>query len=169
MFGCRVQRSDGGLFEAPSALSLSPHLTGQQGEKVKQFVRLPVTPSSHPHTLTLLRHKLPSTHPSWSRVKSTVKLHLPDLLSLLDTLRDPSMQASVLKHVLSLSEYFVCFPRLLKPLNRVLVEAWSREGGGGRGGGERGVQVLAFLCLRRTILLQPHPALHGVLKVRGCG
>ncbi len=104
---------------------------------------------------------LPSSQEAWRKVRRTVKLYLTDLLFLAETLQDLDMQKAVLKQFHSMASYFVCLPKLLKPLNKCLVEKWST--------GENSVQVLAFLAMRRTVLLQPHPALHTLLKVSSCG
>ena len=101
---------------------------------------------------------LPSSLASWSRVRATVRQYLCDLLALVGHLQDTAMQCSVLKQLQTLSLYAVCFPKVVKKLNKVLVGKWST--------GESHVQVLAFLCLRRLVLHQPHPALHLLLKVR---
>ncbi len=67
------------------------------------------------------------------------------------------MQCLVLKQVQTMLIYYLCFPKILKRLNKCLVEKWSA--------GENHVQVLAFLALRKLVLFQPHPSLHTLLKV----
>ena len=93
----------------------------------------------------------------WSKVKTTMKVYLADMLRLLEVLKEPSMCCALLKHMQSLVEYYMCFPKLTKRLRKVLVTCWSE--------GESHVQVMAFVVLRRITMLQPHPALHHLLKV----
>ena len=114
----------------------------------------PRSTTSHPKTT------LPSTVKGWSRVKTTVKVYLCDLLLLLERLKEPTMLCSLLKHIQVMADYYLCYPKLTKRLCKVLVKLWSE--------GESHVQVMAFMVLRRITLLQPHPALHHLLKVRPC-
>ena len=86
-----------------------------------------------------------------------MKQYLSDLLTLSQTLQDPAMQCAVLKQIQTMATYFACFPKLVKALNKCLIEKWAC--------GECRVQVLAFLSLRKLVLLQSHPALHALLKV----
>lgn len=102
----------------------------------------------------------PSAVKGWSKVKTTVKMHLSDLLRLLEGLKDASMLCALLKHIQAMAEYYVCYPKLAKRLRKVLVKCWAE--------GENHVQVMAFMVLRRITLLQPHPALHHLLKVWSC-
>lgn len=67
------------------------------------------------------------------------------------------MLCALLKHIQTMAEYCICCPKLAKRLRRMLVKSWSE--------GESHVQVMAFMVLRRITLLQPHPALHQLLKV----
>ena len=122
---------------------------------------------SVPHSLSLLlprppatsrgRTPPPSTLKGWSKVKTTIKVYLSDLVRLLDSLKDASMRCALLKHIQSLSDYYLCFPKLVRQLQKLLVRCWSE--------GESHVQVMAFIVLRRLTMLQPHPALHHLLKV----
>ena len=102
--------------------------------------------------------RLPSSQEAWGRVKRTVKQYLFDIVRLAETLQDVDMQSAVLKHVHSMAIFFVCFPKLLKVLNKCLIEKWSTA--------DSHVQVLAFLAMRRLVLFQSHPALHVLLKVQ---
>ena len=101
---------------------------------------------------------LPSSQRAWRRVRGTVRQYLGDLLDLIGRLQSSAMQCSVLKQLQSVASYCVCFPKLLKKWTGQLVECWYA--------GDSHTQVTAFLCLRRLVLLQPHPALHLLLKVR---
>lgn len=127
---------------------------------VSCFQQVPSCLEHHiPHTSSGMSGKvcLPTSQDAWTRVRRTVKQYLFDLLSLVETLQDTDMQSAVLKQISSMAAYFVCFPKLLKRLNRCLVEKWAT--------GENHLQVLAFLALRRVLLFQSHPALHTLLKV----
>ncbi len=99
----------------------------------------------------------PSAIKGWNKVKTTVKMYLGDLLRLLEGLKDASMLCALLKHIQAMVEYYICYPKLAKRLRKVLVKCWSE--------GDSHVQVMAFMVLRRITLLQPHPALHHLLKV----
>lgn len=101
---------------------------------------------------------LPSCQKSWGRVRRTVKQYLFDVVQLAETLQDVDMQSAVLKHIHAIAIFFVCFPKLLKVLNKCLIEKWSTA--------DSHVQVLAFLAMRRLVLCQSHPALHVLLKVQ---
>ena len=101
---------------------------------------------------------LPSVQPAWTKVRRTVKQYLYDLLSLAETLQDIDMQRAVLKQVHIMAPFYVCLPKILKLLNKCLIEKWSTA--------DSHIQVLAFLALRRIVLHQAHPALHVLLKVR---
>lgn len=101
---------------------------------------------------------LPSSQRPWTRVRRTVKQYLFDLIQLTETLQDKDMQQTVLKQVHAMAIFFVCFPKILKVINKCLIEKWSAA--------DSHVQVLAFLAMRRLVLLQPHPALHVLLKVQ---
>lgn len=125
------------------------------------FQQVPTCLHHHfPHTSsssTPTKPRLPSSQTSWSKIRRTVKQYLFDLLSLAGALQDADMQHAVLKQVHSMAAYFASLPKLLKPLNKYLLEKWSN--------GEGRVQVLAFLALRKVLLYQAHPALHTLLKV----
>lgn len=110
-----------------------------------------------PQTSAPAKPCLPSSQGSWSRVRRTVKQYLFDLVRLAETLQNTEMQRAVLKHIYTMAIFFVCFPKLLKVLNKCLIEKWSTA--------DSHVQVLAFLALRRIVLFQSHPALHVLLKV----
>lgn len=132
---------------------------------VSCFQHVPTCLQYHfPHTSTssslapLTKLCLPSSQEAWSKVRRTLKQYLSDLLSLADTLQDEDMQHAVLKQIHSMAEYFASLPKLVKPLNRCLVEKWSTS--------KSHVQILAFLALRKVVLFQSHPALHTLLKVR---
>lgn len=114
--------------------------------------RFPQTGSS-----TSSKPSLPSSQPAWTKVRRTVKQYLHDLLSLAETLQDVDMQRAVLKQVHIMAPFYVCLPKILKILNKCLIEKWSTA--------HSHVQVLAFLALRRIVLYQAHPALHVLLKV----
>ena len=100
---------------------------------------------------------LPSSQKSWKKVRRTLKQYLLDLLLLTETLQDKDMQRAILKQVHAMAPYFLCFPKVLKSLNKCLITKWSTA--------DSHVQVLAFLAMRRVVLFQPHPALHNLLKV----
>lgn len=112
------------------------------------------------------RPSLPSTHRAWPMVKKTLKLYLPTVTKLLQSLHESSMQRAILRHIHTLAPYFACFPKTERSLKTTLVTLWST--------GEEHVQVLAFLTIRALTLLHPHPALHLTLKklylsfVRNC-
>lgn len=126
---------------------------------VSCLAHVPGCLNHHLPPTTCAKPRPPSSHASWHRVKRTVKQYLSDLLSLLHGLQDSTMQCAVLKQVQTLSAYWICFPKLVKTLNKTLVERWTS--------GESHVQVLAFLSLRKLVILRPHPALHELLKVWG--
>ena len=67
------------------------------------------------------------------------------------------MLGALLRHVQALLRHFAGFPKVLRELTRQLVVCWSQ--------GEEHVRVLAFLTLRRIVLLRPHPTLGKVFKV----
>ena len=119
--------------------ALQHHLPPAEGAKGK-----------HPH--------LPSSQRAWRRVRGTVRQYLEDLLVLIGRLQSSSMQCCVLDQLQAMARYCVCFSKLLKKLVLQLVECWS--------GRDNHTQVKAFLGLRSLVLLQPHPALHLLLKVR---
>ena len=124
------------------------------------FQHVPHTLHHHLPMTTPLRGKgvcLPSSKGSWRRVRAMVRQYLCDLLDLVRHLQDTAMQCSVLKQIHAMGLYSVCFPKLLKKMNKVLVSKWCAGGSH--------VQVLAFLCLRKLVLYQPHPAMHLLLKV----
>lgn len=99
----------------------------------------------------------PSAQNGWGKVKSIVRTYLLDLIVLLENLKDQSMQCALLKHIRSLTDYYLCFPKICKRLVKMLVVCWSE--------GDSHTRVMAFVVLRHVTLNQPHPALHRLLKV----
>ena len=118
---------------------------------LSQHLARPLVVGSHGHT------PLPSSLKGWSKVRTSIKVYLSDLLQLLETLKESSMRCAILKHIQCMEDYFLCYPKLAKRLVIVLVSCWSEA--------ESHVQVMAFVVLRRITILQPHPALHHLLKV----
>ena len=70
------------------------------------------------------------------------------------------MLGALLRHAQALLCHFAVFPKVLRELTQQLIVCWSQ--------GEEHVRVLAFLTLRRIILLRPHPTLSKVVKVTTC-
>ena len=67
------------------------------------------------------------------------------------------MLCALLRHVQALLRHFAVLPKVLRELTRQLIVCWSQ--------GEEHVRVLAFLTLRRIVLLRTHPTLGKVVKV----
>ncbi|XP_066911565.1 nucleolar complex protein 2 homolog [Clytia hemisphaerica] len=91
---------------------------------------------------------LPSTSKNWGKIKVTIKQYMMDLLQLLRQMSESSMLAIILRHCQLLAPYFCCFPKILKMLIKRLIRMWS--------GGEEHVRVLAFMCVRKSLTLQPN-------------
>ena len=56
-----------------------------------------------------------------------------------------------------MAPYIVCFPKTQKFYNNILVAKWES--------GHSQVQVLAFLLMRRIVLLRPQPTLNELFQV----
>ena len=118
------------------------------------------------HVDSCITHYVPvgktslSSHPNWRRVKPILKCFLSDLLLLLQTLRDPSMQDVILRQILSFVQHYVCFPKLNKQLHKLLVEIWSTGNGH--------AQVLAFVAMKRAVRTDLKQLLPETIKVGSC-
>lgn len=110
------------------------------------------------HYLTSSSSSQPlSSHPNWHKLKRTLKPYFSDVLVLLQTLKEPSMQLVMVQHIHCFIPHFACFPKLTAQLHKLLVTCWSS--------GEAQVQVVAFMALRRMVQLNPQHMLSLTLKV----
>lgn len=99
---------------------------------------------------------LPSFHSNWSKVKTSVKHYLTDILQLLRTLAEPSMLCVILRHAQQLIPYYACYPKIAKAFIKRSVRMWSR--------GEEHVRVLAFLGIRNVATMMPSSLLEFSVK-----
>ncbi|XP_014665889.1 PREDICTED: nucleolar complex protein 2 homolog [Priapulus caudatus] len=84
---------------------------------------------------------LPSSSKKWPKLKIGMKHYLTDLMQLFSQMSEPAVLHVVLKHVLIVLPFYICFPKTCKLLLKKLIRLWSTA--------EESVRVLSFLCLAR--------------------
>ncbi|CAH1240335.1 NOC2L [Branchiostoma lanceolatum] len=99
---------------------------------------------------------MPSSHKKWNRMKLDIKTYLSDVIQLSQVLSEASVVSTLLRHVLQLVHYYICFPKLCRVLLKRLISLWSE--------GEESVQVIAFFCVYRITKLTQAKFLEWILK-----
>ncbi|XP_041063237.1 nucleolar complex protein 2 homolog [Carcharodon carcharias] len=99
---------------------------------------------------------LPSSSPRWAKVRQDISAYLTGLVRLLSSLTEASVVSAVLRHVLQLIAYYLCFPKHCRLLLKQAVNQWST--------GEETVRVLAFLILNKICRHKQDVYLNHMLK-----
>ncbi|XP_078696761.1 nucleolar complex protein 2 homolog [Branchiostoma floridae x Branchiostoma belcheri] len=99
---------------------------------------------------------MPSSHKKWNKMKLDIKTYLSDVIQLSQVLSEASVVSTLLRHVLQLVHYYICFPKLCRVLLKRLISLWSE--------GEESVQVIAFFCVYRITKLTQAKFLEWILK-----
>ncbi|XP_067873148.1 nucleolar complex protein 2 homolog [Heterodontus francisci] len=99
---------------------------------------------------------LPSNSPRWSKIRQDISVYLTGLVQLLSSLTEVSVVSAVLRHVLHLVSYYLCFPKHCRLLLKQTINQWST--------GEETVRVLAFLILNKICRHKRDVYLNLVLK-----
>ncbi|XP_035696505.1 nucleolar complex protein 2 homolog [Branchiostoma floridae] len=99
---------------------------------------------------------MPSSHKKWNKMKLDIKTYLSDVIKLSQVLSEASVVSTLLRHVLQLVHYYICFPKLCRVLLKRLISLWSE--------GEESVQVIAFFCVYRITKLTQAKFLEWILK-----
>lgn len=88
-----------------------------------------------------------STGSNWKKLKAPVKSYLADMLSLVSNISEPEILNAILRHVRMMINFFMCFPKMLKDLIKILINIWSEY--------DEKSRVIAFVCLHK-IVSNPH-------------
>lgn len=88
-----------------------------------------------------------SSGTNWKKLKSPVKSYLADMLSLASNINEPDILNAILRHLRLLINFYMCFPKMLKDLIKLLITVWSEH--------DEKSRVIAFVCLHR-IVSNPH-------------
>uniref|UniRef100_UPI00398F6FB7 nucleolar complex protein 2 homolog n=1 Tax=Pristiophorus japonicus TaxID=55135 RepID=UPI00398F6FB7 len=99
---------------------------------------------------------LPSSSLRWPKVRQDIGAYLTGLVQLLSSLTEASVIRAVLRHVLQLVSYYLCFPKHCRLLLKQAINQWST--------GEETVRVLAFLILNKICRHKQDVYLNLVLK-----
>ncbi|XP_072333827.1 nucleolar complex protein 2 homolog [Scyliorhinus torazame] len=99
---------------------------------------------------------LPSSSHRWPKVRPDINTYLAGLVQLLSGLTETSVVSAVLRHVLHLIPYYLCFPKHSRLLLKQAINQWST--------GEETVRVLAFLILNKICRHKQDVYLNLVLK-----
>ncbi|XP_038677909.1 nucleolar complex protein 2 homolog isoform X2 [Scyliorhinus canicula] len=99
---------------------------------------------------------LPSSSHRWPKVRPDINTYLTGLVQLLAGLTETSVVSAVLRHVLHLIPYYLCFPKHSRLLLKQAINQWST--------GEETVRVLAFLILNKICRHKQDVYLNLVLK-----
>ncbi|XP_067826411.1 nucleolar complex protein 2 homolog [Heptranchias perlo] len=99
---------------------------------------------------------LPSSSPRWPKIRQDMSVYLTGLVQLLSSLTEASVVSAVLRHVLHLVPYYLCFPKHCRLLLKQAINQWST--------GEETVRVLAFLILNKICRHKQDVYLNLVLK-----
>jgi hypothetical protein len=63
--------------------------------------------------------KLPNEGSNWRKLKVPIKTYLGDMLKLISNINDADILNALLRHMRLLINFFLCFPKLLRPLIKV--------------------------------------------------
>jgi nucleolar complex protein 2 len=99
---------------------------------------------------------LPSTSKAWKKLKVPIKVYLQSVTQLLSQLTDPEAERFVLHYVKALCPYLACFPKLNRAHLKKMLHIWSHSA--------PDVRVAAFMVIRQTAIVTPHPFIETVLK-----
>eukprot|EP00041_Stephanoeca_diplocostata_P019761 m.429838 g.429838 ORF g.429838 m.429838 type:complete len:825 (+) comp21389_c0_seq2:105-2579(+) len=101
-------------------------------------------------------HPLPSSSGNYKKLKGAIKMFLENVLHLLDKVTQPDTDVFVLQQTNRLCQYFASFPKLNRLLLKTMLKRWSSA--------EESVRVAAFLVMRRSAIVSPHPFIETALK-----
>nr|SVE75009.1 EOG090X02MG [Daphnia dolichocephala] len=93
---------------------------------------------------------------SWTKLRLHVKSYLADVIRLLGSLTESSLQSVILKHIHQLIPFYVAFAKLSRVLCKRLVTVWCSA--------EDTVRVLAFLSILRLARTMPGQLLEPIIK-----
>nr|SVE74070.1 EOG090X02MG [Daphnia barbata] len=93
---------------------------------------------------------------SWTKLRLHVKSYLADVIRLLGSLTESSLQSVILKHIHQLIPFYAAFVKLSRVLCKRLVAVWCSA--------EDTVRVLAFLSVLRLARIMPGQLLEPIIK-----
>lgn len=85
-----------------------------------------------------------------------VKLFLASVLHLLDKISNEDTDVFVISAISKLCPYFAAFPKMNRALLKTMLHRWSHAA--------ESVRVSAFLTIRTSAMVSPHPFIDLVLK-----
>ena len=102
---------------------------------------------------------LPSSHPRWQRLRPMVKSFLGNLLLFLQQLSEKEENATslILQQCRHYVPFFVSVPRLLRKVNKTMLELWS-------GSTSDTIRILAYARIRQLALTAPFPFIETSLR-----
>ncbi|RNA10362.1 nucleolar complex 2 -like protein [Brachionus plicatilis] len=87
--------------------------------------------------------KLASSGENWKKLKGPVRSYLDDMLALASNLNEPEVLNAILRHIRLLINFYLCFPKTLKLLIKLLIQIWSQS--------DEKSRLIAFVCLHKIV------------------
>jgi len=101
--------------------------------------------------------RLPSSCKRWSNIRDTLRIYLTDVITLAQTLVEPSVTRVFLRHTIIMLPYYLSLPKVCKKLARLLIDFWGSSD-------NESIRILAFTCLYRLVKLDKKRMHENVLK-----
>ena len=103
-----------------------------------------------------LRTIRPKKSQYWKKYTAIVKMYLKTMLDIVDNFTDDSILSTLLKHVLDLVPFYLCFVALIKRILKTVSQLWSE--------GKEENRVLSFLILIRMLREQKSELISFIMK-----
>jgi nucleolar complex protein 2 len=97
------------------------------------------TPNGHNQN----KIKLASGGQYWKKLKVPVKNYLEDMLLLVSNINEADILNAILRHMRLLLNFYMCFPKMLKTLIKLLITIWSQS--------DEKSRVIAYICLHKIV------------------
>lgn len=103
-----------------------------------------------------LRTVRPKKSQYWKKYNALIKVYLKTMLDIVDNFTDNSILATLLKHILDLVPFYLCYVVLIKRSLKAISQLWSE--------GKEENRVLAFLILIRMLREQKSELISYIMK-----
>ena len=105
---------------------------------------------------TELRTVRPKKSQYWKKYNALIKVYLKTMLDIVDNFTDDSILSTLLKHILDLVPFYLCYSVLIKRILKTIAQLWSE--------GKEENRVLSFLILIRMLREQKSELISYIMK-----
>ena len=105
---------------------------------------------------TELRTIRPKKSQYWKKYSTVIKVYLKTMLDIVDNFTDDSILSTLLKHILDLVPFYLCFVALIKRILKTVSQLWSED--------KEENRVLSFVILIRMLREQKSELISYIMK-----